>query len=124
MAKRRRRRNWTDDEKLMICEQTRLPGVSVSQVARRYDVNANQVFNWLKDPKFAASPEDFEAPAFVPVEIGPPPTLETALITADKPACRTGSEWIEIAVPGGCTVRVCGSFDPEALARLIQSLLQ
>ena len=36
----------------MICAQTRVPGVSVSQVARRYSVNANQVFNWLKDPRF------------------------------------------------------------------------
>lgn len=30
-----------------------MPGVSVAQVARRYDVNANQTFNWMKDPKFA-----------------------------------------------------------------------
>ncbi len=47
MARRIRRRNWSDDEKRMICAQTRVRGVSVSQVARRYDVNANQVFNWL-----------------------------------------------------------------------------
>ena len=52
MAKRRRRRNWTDEEKIEICRQTTVPGVSVSRVARRYDVNANQVFNWLKDPRF------------------------------------------------------------------------
>jgi len=32
--------------------QTRVPGVSVSQVARRYDVNANMVFKWLRDPRF------------------------------------------------------------------------
>ena len=38
----------------MICAQARMPGVSVAQVARRYDVNANQIFNWMKDPKFAA----------------------------------------------------------------------
>ncbi|UWQ41635.1 transposase [Leisingera aquaemixtae] len=55
MAKRRRRRNWSEDEKRMICAQTRVPGVSVSQVARRYDVNANQVFNWLKEPRLAAA---------------------------------------------------------------------
>ncbi|MEM7746059.1 MAG: transposase [Pseudomonadota bacterium] len=45
MAKRRKRRKWSDDEKRMICAQTRLPGISVAQIARRYDVNANQVFN-------------------------------------------------------------------------------
>ncbi len=53
MSKRRRRRTWSEDEKRMICTQARVPGVSVAQVARRYDVNANQVFNWLKEPRFA-----------------------------------------------------------------------
>jgi transposase len=41
MARKRRRRIWEDDEKRRIVAQTRVPGVSVSQVARRYDVNAN-----------------------------------------------------------------------------------
>jgi transposase len=53
MPKRRKRRKWSDDEKRMICAQARMPGVSVAQVARRYDVNANQTFKWKKDPKFA-----------------------------------------------------------------------
>jgi len=44
---RKKRRNWSDGEKRMICGQTRVPGISVSQVARRYDVNANLVFTWL-----------------------------------------------------------------------------
>ena len=69
MAKRRKGRSWSHDEKRMICAQTRVPGVSVSQVARRYDVNANQVFNWLKEPRFAAAePAEPEA-VFLPVEI-------------------------------------------------------
>ena len=39
------RRLWEDDEKMRIVAQMLFPGVSVSQVARRYDVNANLVFN-------------------------------------------------------------------------------
>lgn len=65
MAKRRRRRNWSDSEKRMICAQTRFPGIPVSQVARRYDVNANQVFNWLKDPVFAAPPEGADVAHYI-----------------------------------------------------------
>ncbi len=53
--KRRRRRLWDDDEKRRIVAQTQVPGVSVSQVARRYDVNANLVFKWLRDPRFTAT---------------------------------------------------------------------
>lgn len=56
----------------MICAQTRLSGVSVSQVARRYDVNANQVFNWLKDPDFSARTDDDEVTRFLPVEVVEP----------------------------------------------------
>jgi hypothetical protein len=44
---------------------------SVAQVARRYLMNANLIFKWLKDPRYA--PEDIhEAPVFLPVEIGTP----------------------------------------------------
>ena len=31
-----------------IVEETLLPGISVSRVARRHDVNANQLFYWRK----------------------------------------------------------------------------
>ena len=69
MAERRKRRHWSDAEKRMVCAQTRFAGVSVSQVARRYDVNANQVFNWLKNPCFAVGHENNDAARFLPVEI-------------------------------------------------------
>ena len=46
------RRFWSAEEKRLICRQARLPGVSVSQVARRYDVNSNLVFTWLRDERF------------------------------------------------------------------------
>jgi transposase len=53
-----KRRNWDDHEKRIICCQARLPGVSVSQVARGEDMNANLVFTLLRDPRFA--PEEME----------------------------------------------------------------
>ena len=52
-----------------ICAQPRVRGVSVSQVSRRYDVNANQVFNWLKEPRFAAAEPPEPEAVFLPVEI-------------------------------------------------------
>ncbi len=62
--KRRKRRLWDDDEKHRIVAQTRVPGVSVSQVARRYDVNANLVFKWLRDPRFTATAVEDPAASF------------------------------------------------------------
>jgi transposase len=68
VTKRRKRRVWSDDEKRMICGQTRVTGVSVSQVARRYDVNANLVFAWLRDPRFA-DVGAADVARFLPVDI-------------------------------------------------------
>ncbi len=45
---RRRRRRWSEAEKRRIVAESDEPGVSVSLVARRHDVNANQVFTWRR----------------------------------------------------------------------------
>ena len=42
------RRRWTAAEKLAIVRETHEPGASVSLVARRHGVNANQLFHWRK----------------------------------------------------------------------------
>lgn len=115
MAKRRRRRKWSDDEKRMICAQARMPGVSVAQVARRYDVNANQIFNWMKDPKFAVDDTADEDDArFLPVEIVSEPAR------ASPPMEATGV--IELELTNGHRLRISGGYDPEAVARLVQHL--
>ena len=54
--KGQKKRFWSDEEKRTICLQTRAPGVSVAQVARRYSMNSNLVFTWLRDPRYAPGP--------------------------------------------------------------------
>jgi transposase len=44
MPRRRRYRRWSAEEKRSICRETRAPGVSVAQVARRHALNANLIF--------------------------------------------------------------------------------
>lgn len=75
--KGQKKRFWSDDEKRSICEQTLAPEVSVAQVARRYSMNPNLIFKWLKDPRFAPCPKETnEGPddggGFLPVEIAGP----------------------------------------------------
>ena len=118
MTRRRRRRSWSDAEKREICRQTRVPGVSVSQVARRYDVNASQVFNWLRAPRFApesVEPERSE-PVFLPVEIIPDGAPAINARPSDHPT--VDEPTIEITLSGGGHVAIRGSFNPEAVARL------
>jgi len=43
-----RRRRWTTEEKVRIVEETYLPGNTVSLVARRNGIGANQLFTWRR----------------------------------------------------------------------------
>ena len=72
--KGQKKRFWSDDEKGLICAQTRMAGVSVTQAARRYSMTANLIHKWLRVPRFAGDVSDDvleidEAPGFLPVEI-------------------------------------------------------
>ena len=112
MVAKRRRRNWSDDEKRRIVAQTQFPGVSVSQVARRYDVNANLVFKWLRDPRFKPGEEGCP---FLPVEViaEPPQPI---------PATAASESKIKITLSNGHRVSISGAFDPDVLSRLLRGL--
>src|SRR3954468_7737029 len=69
MPRRRRYRHWSGEEKRSICRETRAPGVSVAQVARRHALSANLIFKWLKDRRFASADAVEAGPVFLPVEI-------------------------------------------------------
>ena len=115
---RRTKRLWTDEEKRSICFQTAAPGVSVAQVALRYAVNANLIFKWRRDPRYAADPAAApglsEGLRFLPVEI-----VETVKAPSAAPVAES---LIEIELAGGHRMRISGGYDPEALARLIRGL--
>ena len=66
-----KRRHWSEAFKRQIVAETLEPGSSVSIVARRHDVNANQVFKWRRDllPKEPAAV--VENGRMLPVEIVP-----------------------------------------------------
>ena len=57
------RRRWSVEFKKHVVAEASRPGVSAAQVARRYDLNANLLFNWKK--KYGTEC------ALVPVEIVP-----------------------------------------------------
>lgn len=115
MRKRRVRRFWPDEEKQRIVAQAMAPGVSVAQVARRYDLNANQVFNWARDPRFQPSEDAIGEARFLPVEIvdGPP---------RDRRRPSSCGDHLEIELANGLRLRVTGGFDPDAVAHLVRKL--
>ena len=70
---RRERRTWSSEQKRQIVSEVGVDGASMSLVARRYDVNANLVFKWLRDPRYnpalQESGADDGTPMFLPVEL-------------------------------------------------------
>ena len=123
LKKRRIRRRWEDGEKIRIVAQTRVPGVSVSQVARRYDVNANLVFKWLRDPRFNPPPEDGLNGSFLPVEVvAALPVIDPPAIDAPVIESKALRSQVEIVLPTGHRINVSGAYDPDALCRLVRGL--
>jgi transposase len=88
-------------------------------------MNANMIFEWLRDPRYAPEPgaEDeagaADAAGFLPVEIvDRPGSKDTPPATDPGPS----AGMIEIDIVGGHRLRINGAYDPEALARLIRGL--
>ena len=112
----RRNRSWPEALKREIVAASFAPGCSVSVVARQYDVNANQVFNWRKryrdEPR---APAVLSAPQLIPVVV----KVEHTGVAA-RPSIV--AEKIEIDVAGKYRVRVCGNFDEQVLRRVLDVL--
>lgn len=124
MARPRKHRHWSDEEKRSICCQTQAPGVSVAQVARRYAMNANLIFKWLNDPRFSPDVVVPDEQAFLPVEIRSEAPVDSAPLI-DVPVA-TGCEHagrLEIVLPDSLRLKVEGVFDGDQLARLIKGLM-
>ena len=94
----------------MVAE-TQAPGTSVSIVARRHDVNSNQLFRWRRQllPKAAV-----ESSAMVPVEIAPD--------DGGRPRRTDREGVIEIGFGCGARVRLRGEVSSETLRQVIELL--
>ena len=111
---RPKRRQWTEAFKRQIVAETLEPGASVSIVARRHDVNANQLFKWRREMAPEQPPAAEQSVTMLPVEIVP----EAASLAPR--ARRSGT--IEIALAGGARVCVRGEVSPETLRQVIELL--
>jgi transposase len=113
-AKKRRR---TIRERREIVEETLLPGASVSRVARRHDVNANQVFYWRKlyrEGQLGSSTDR----QLVAVKVANDRSVEA--VKEDDFLPRSGT--LEIKLSKG-TVRIFGTVDVMALRAVIECLV-
>jgi transposase len=116
MARARRRKSYTLEEKQRLVAESYEPGVSVSLVARRHDINANLLFTWrrqMRTPVPTASPLEL-----IPIEV-----ISNAPVTS--PIAATGAEQrgvIEIVLVGGVRVRVDAEVSEAALRWVLSAL--
>jgi transposase len=105
-----KRRQYSEALKRRMVAETLVPGASVSVVARRHDMNSNQLFRWRRQllPKAAV-----ESGVMVPVEIAP---------DGGRPRRPDREGIIEIAFGGGARVRLRGEVSSEMLRQVIELL--
>lgn len=122
---RRKKRFWADEEKREICAQATTPGMSVAQVARRYAVNANLVFKWLKDPRFAPEAEaSVDDAMFLPVEIEGDVVHDGISGDAPRssPSAPLSASRVDITLSDGRRILIEGPTALRAVVNLVQGL--
>jgi transposase len=100
----RRRREWSDEERLEILREAFSPGAVVSQVARRYDVSRTLIYIWRRAALRRAEK------AFVPAVIDDRPEPSVALTAPPGPEAA-----IVLELSDGRRLRISAS-TPPALA--------
>jgi transposase len=118
------------EEKLRIVEETRARGASVATVARRHNVNPNQVFAWRQlYRRGLLKPQAAKGDAkMLPVQVSTPTVLPTERVhhtaSSESPRAEHGLRLIEIRLSNGHSIVVRGRVDAETLSRVIDLLVQ
>ena len=123
------RMRHTLEEKLRIVEEARAKGASVAMVARRHNLNANQVFAWRRQHRrVLLNPQAAKDDAkLLPVTVSTPTVLPTERATPTAPSPsepKQAAQLIEIRLRNGHSIVVRGRVDGEALARVIDLLVE
>ena len=122
----RRRRRWSAQEKLQIVLETLECNVSVPVIARRHNLNANQLFSWrsqYRRGELTAQAGNSDPVKLLPVRVEPSTVTEPP----DSPRRKGGppsSGCMEIQFCGTRHVKVWGTIDARALRVVIRELLR
>ena len=113
VALRRKRRSWTLEEKRWIVDESLGDGASLAEVARRHDLNANQLFTWRR--QFGVEPaEPKDLAPILPVTIAPDMAAEES-----DPG---SSGQMEIVLAEGDRILVWSDVETAALTRVLKAL--
>jgi len=118
-----RRRQFTEDFKARVVEETLAPGAIVSDVARQHGLTPQQVFTWRRQARQPPANTESKAPQFVPAIVEaalPPGALRGRQRKRTGQASRScGSIEIEI---DGMTVRIGRGAEAKTVAAVLRAL--
>ena len=105
-----------------MLSETEAPGESICSVARRYEIDPAQMYQWRK--KFRTKEET--PPVMLPVEVGDerpsPPSGLLPMTTADLSCTGASEERIDIAFKNGRHLFAPMGIDVKQLGRLVATL--
>lgn len=102
----RKYRRYSEAERRAIVAECEAPGASVAKVARRHDVNSNQVFRWRKQLRGEAAAPSSQWLPVVPVE-----------------SSGAASGQIEVQLSSGHRLRISGEVALPVLEACLRRLL-
>lgn len=123
-----RRRRWSVEQKREIAAESLEPGVSPITVSRRYGISSGQLYTWrrhLLEGSLGTSAQPVARFARVDVMAMPTDPVPTPSSRQPAPAPSSMNHpdgMIEIALPGGVSVRVDAHVDIGALRRVLAAL--
>ena len=122
------RRQYTLEEKRKIVLETQARGASVSLVARRHDLNPNQIFAWRRLYRQGLLKADAptESASMLPVKVSTPTVLpsERSVRVSRDARRNTVVADIEIKLANGHALILRGAIDVKQLARVIDVLVR
>ncbi|MDF0491536.1 transposase [Sphingomonas sp. H39-1-10] len=107
-----RRRMWPEERKLAILAEAFSPGMCVSEVARRHDVDPSLLYRWRRRLCAEAASAGF-APLLVGPEADSAPAPATA--SSERPAAMT----VELE---GVMIRIASDAPPALVERALRAL--
>jgi transposase len=110
-----RRRRWPDEQKLRVLSEVGVDGASMADVARRYDITRQHIYQWHREMRRRCEASRQEA-TFLPVQLA---------VGGDgsdnKPEDPdAGAPSVEIGLRNGRTIRTAADLPEPLLTRLIR----
>ncbi len=124
---RKRRRHWSDADKLRIVVEAEEPGGCFAHVAQRHEVSRGLLWNWRTQVRRGTLRLE-PSTVFVPVRVADVPVPATVLAEAALSRStippRAAEDQIEVELPDGSKLRVGAGVSLVVLRRLVAALRQ